>query len=982
MGGHGRVVRNIVALLVNQIGTWSISLLITLVLPPYLGPARYGLYAFVGSYVGLFALGMNLGTGTYLTWRIAREPEQAGRLTFNTLLLQVPLALAAGLLALVTLPSLDNQPLVYMLTAISVVSATISALSGTLSAALAGFQLLRVPARLALFTMAVGAVLMVLGVVRHADLLYLTYVGLLSQCIGFVTLLVYTQRKIALTPRLDLRLWRTILLGGLPFFGWSAALLVYGQIDISMLKVLAGNTQVGWYSVAYRIISIPVFLPTIIISALLPALSAERNFESPQFRMLASRSIRLVAAVGIPACAGTVMLAAGLLKLLHYPASFASAAPLIIILAPHMPVVGLDMVLATAIIAIGRQRAWTVVGIVAAIFNPLVNLWAIPYTLHHYGNGAIGAAAVTVLTELLTLVGALILRPRTVFTRGDVFYIFRCLLAAGVMVPTVWALSAQPRVGVVAAVAYGVLIYVMAAYTLQVVRNEDLVALANTLAGRLGAGSVTTLDLHQIRELLGFDQLRRQGAAIVRGLRWPGVQVGRLFARLAPVPAARQLAPAMEHTGHRDINLLADALVQDRTLLSVAAMPVSAVEIGALASASSARHAAEPRRFEHAAPPVAVGERELALAGASGVRAVATGRAAPERLAGTDGYGEHERNGGGGRHHVREAEAGEPELGTFDDTSTHRDTVTSISVVICTYGRADSIERAITSVAEQGYTAFDVLVMDQSRTDETRHIVERLMWRFPRVKYIHLDEVGLSRAYNAGIRHTTGELLAFTDDDCVAPEGWLSVVAQSFAAAPDVQLIYGQVLVPDELREREGRDGHTPVLPIARRQRLNRREGFRVFGMGANFAARRAVFERVGGFDEVLGGGGPLKSSQDFDFAYRVFRAGGTILLEPDLTVYHYGFRAAGDWPATMRAYGVGDGAFYFKHVRAGDPHAAWLLARTLGQHTLRELAHTLGIGRRQGQWHYVRSVFVGMRDSLKFGVDRHRRLYSVRQRG
>ena len=43
-----------------------------------------------------------------------------------------------------------------------------------------------------------------------------------------------------------------------------------------------------------------------------------------------------------------------------------------------------------------------------------------------------------------------------------------------------------------------------------------------------------------------------------------------------------------------------------------------------------------------------------------------------------------------------------------------------------------------------------------------------------------------------------------------------------------------------------------------------------IYGMGANFAARRGLMERVGGFDEILGGGGPLKSSQDFDLQYRV----------------------------------------------------------------------------------------------------------------
>ncbi len=61
--------------------------------------------------------------------------------------------------------------------------------------------------------------------------------------------------------------------------------------------------------------------------------------------------------------------------------------------------------------------------------------------------------------------------------------------------------------------------------------------------------------------------------------------------------------------------------------------------------------------------------------------------------------------------------------------------------------------------------------------------------------------------------------------------------------------------------------------------------------MGADFAARRRLFDRAGYFDEMLGGGGPLWSSQDYDFAYRTYKAGGVILLRPEVYVRHDGRR-------------------------------------------------------------------------------------------
>lgn len=300
----------------------------------------------------------------------------------------------------------------------------------------------------------------------------------------------------------------------------------------------------------------------------------------------------------------------------------------------------------------------------------------------------------------------------------------------------------------------------------------------------------------------------------------------------------------------------------------------------------------------------------------------------------------------------------------------------AISVIVCTRDRPDDLRGALKSLAGQSFDRYEVIVVDQSRADDTKRVVQRAAGRSGRIRYVHLAEPGLSRAYNAGIRLARGSLLAFTDDDCAAPSDWLRFVAASFDAEPEVGLLYGQVLLPPDLDQRDGQDGFTPQLAIRQRRRLSRRDGFRVFGMGANFAARRSVCLEVGGFDEVLGGGGPLQSAQDFDFAYRLFRQGHSILLEPSVVVYHHGFRTLADWPAVVRSYGVGVGGFYWKHVRAGDAYAARKLAAML----LRESA---GVARKvilrrpaASQWRYVTSVGAGILRSHKYSVDAGRRLY------
>jgi hypothetical protein len=124
----------------------------------------------------------------------------------------------------------------------------------------------------------------------------------------------------------------------------------------------------------------------------------------------------------------------------------------------------------------------------------------------------------------------------------------------------------------------------------------------------------------------------------------------------------------------------------------------------------------------------------------------------------------------------------------------------------------------------------------------------------------------------------------------------------------------------------------------------------------------------------MLGGGGPLRSSQDFDFQYRAYVAGATVLLCPEVKVDHYGFRSNAQWPATLRAYGVGDGAFYWKHVRCGDLFALGLLARRLGRMVAREALN--GIRHKPSMAEYLRSCFAGIWESWRYPVDRRRRLY------
>jgi glycosyltransferase involved in cell wall biosynthesis len=296
-----------------------------------------------------------------------------------------------------------------------------------------------------------------------------------------------------------------------------------------------------------------------------------------------------------------------------------------------------------------------------------------------------------------------------------------------------------------------------------------------------------------------------------------------------------------------------------------------------------------------------------------------------------------------------------------------------VSAVICTRNRPDKIGPSIDRVLANRYPNFDLTIIDQSTNDETEAIVRAIAVRDSRVHYQRMTTAGLSRAYNQGITATTGETLVFTDDDCLAPPDWIDNIVAAFAREPDGELLYGQVLAA--YPEGDG-DKLTPVLKISKPERLDRKSGFRVFGMGANFAARRSLFSRIGLFDVALGGGGPLKSSQDFDLAYRAYRHGAVTLLRPEVVMRHDGRREMEDWPTLLLAYGFGDGAFYSKHVRCRDPYATWL-ALSVFTRTSVKVAVKRALGEKTLNAKYLAGFVQGVRGGLKFDVDRTTLLYT-----
>jgi O-antigen/teichoic acid export membrane protein len=463
------VVRNFASMLASQMFTWLLSIGVLIAAPRILGATSYGEYEFSFAFMQFFALAAAFGTRQTLVREIAKDPSRAPDLVTNALLLSVVWTAVLGAGAIGLAAAIGYPGTVMTLMAIMACQMMFSTLD---LPATAGFQGLQRMGGLAasaavqeLIAAGVGLLLLWrgMGVVWFAAAFATSY--LVQATINFVR-----YRPHLAGGRVHRPIWRELVVGGTPFFLMAAILAIYGTIDIPILQRLAGDAAVGQYVVAFRWVSLPAFLTSIVTTALYPAL-VSRRFSDPQgFRDQANKALRLVILTSMPIVVGLVLVSDDIIHLL-YGNKLPGAIPVMRILAVHLPLVSITMVIGTAVAAIDRQKIWVIIGCFAAVFNIGSNLVVIPWAAHRFHNGAIGAAIITVATELLVTAGAARNRPPGVFDRTVSWSCAKCLVACAAFVPVVLVLHDALLVVKVAAAA---VTFLVATVAMRVIPRAEL----------------------------------------------------------------------------------------------------------------------------------------------------------------------------------------------------------------------------------------------------------------------------------------------------------------------------------------------------------------------------------------------------------------------------------------------------------------------------------------------------------------------------
>ena len=259
-----------------------------------------------------------------------------------------------------------------------------------------------------------------------------------------------------------------------------------------------------------------------------------------------------------------------------------------------------------------------------------------------------------------------------------------------------------------------------------------------------------------------------------------------------------------------------------------------------------------------------------------------------------------------------------------------------MSVVVATRDRAAALGEALRAVRAAMADQDELIVVDSASTDPAVAAVARDLG----ATVVRSALPGACRARNLGWRAARHHLVAFTDDDCLPGEQWLARIAGAFAGAPDAAFLTGRVLpAPDgetgAPRRLAGRAQLSVSLQLDDRARpITAPEEADGAGHGANMAWRRPALDTLGGFDEALGPGAPLRAGEDADLLWRALRHGMAGIYEPAATVFHRQWRSRRRQLAAYYAYGIGEGAVSVKRLRIGGGRVSGgrLVADVLGR--------------------------------------------------
>jgi len=239
------------------------------------------------------------------------------------------------------------------------------------------------------------------------------------------------------------------------------------------------------------------------------------------------------------------------------------------------------------------------------------------------------------------------------------------------------------------------------------------------------------------------------------------------------------------------------------------------------------------------------------------------------------------------------------------------------SIVISTYNRANLMKLCLEALSKQNIPAseYEIIVVNDGSFDNTGEIAGNFKSLHPEINFIYKVQTngGPSKGRNAGIALSTGEIILFTDDDCIVPERWVETLADGYKKHPEVAGVGGLYEFPPYILNKSlfaryhtfkmrniwyGPEGIDKEI-------INNIFSRNPAGNTSNMSYRKEILTAVGGFDETI----TYPGFDDTDLKKRIMD-GGAVLLYLPYNIKH--IHPMGSVQIIRRFFNFGRGRYRF----------------------------------------------------------------------
>lgn len=270
-----------------------------------------------------------------------------------------------------------------------------------------------------------------------------------------------------------------------------------------------------------------------------------------------------------------------------------------------------------------------------------------------------------------------------------------------------------------------------------------------------------------------------------------------------------------------------------------------------------------------------------------------------------------------------------------------------VSVIVCSYNGGKTLGDCLEALDRVAYPDYEIVFVDDGSTDNSQEIVakwqeareerRRAGAKLPDIQTIRQKNMGLSHARNAGAAAANGEILCYTDSDCMADPDWLYYLVGTLLSG-DYAGVGGPNISPPAqdwiqacVAAAPGGPSHVLLTDVVAEHIP-----------GCNMAFHRWAFDSVGGFDPEY-----RKAGDDVDFCWRLQQSGQVIAFSPAAIVWHYRRFTLKAFRKQQEGYGEAESMLRFKHLVFfgptgtakwkgqiyGAPRFTWLVNRPLIYH-------------------------------------------------